>query len=470
MSFVSPEFALLFLVFLPIYWSLAENPRAQRTLLIASAYGLYATWVPVFALILAAYSTVIWGLGRWMQRLGSGRLPWVLGLWLAGSFLVFLKYYEFARETFQALLQLTGFVSLLPVADWVAPVGVSFFTFQAVSYLVMVGRAPALARSWPDVMLFLSFWPTLFAGPIWRAERFFAQIDESDPGQRVGRPRHAWLALYLITLGLLQKVVLASWLSAQVVDPVYKYPDQYASVSLAAAMLGYSLQIFLDFAGYTLVVTGLALLLGFRLPVNFRQPYIARNLSDFWTRWHVSLSSFIRDYIYIPMGGNRLGWGRTQLNVLTGMLISGLWHGANWTFVVWGLLHGLGVVIQNTAKRWGMPAWPRWAAQILTFVFVTVAWVFFRADSVPQALLMLQGLWHSPAGFWQAEQMPWWTLLGIATLVLGLSPWALWWQRRSVASLARLGPVAGGIVLVLLWCVLLYGAPEGVPSFIYYRF
>jgi D-alanyl-lipoteichoic acid acyltransferase DltB (MBOAT superfamily) len=349
-------------------------------------------------------------------------------------------------------------------------VGVSFFTFQAVSYLVMVGRAPALARSWPDVLLFLSFWPTLFAGPIWRAEHFFAQTDETDPKRRVGRPRHAWLALYLITLGLLQKVVLASWLSAQVVDPVYKYPDQYASVSLAAAMLGYSLQIFLDFAGYTLVVTGLALLLGYRLPVNFRQPYLARNLSDFWTRWHVSLSSFIRDYIYIPLGGNRLGWGRTQLNVLTGMLISGLWHGANWTFVVWGLLHGLGVVVQNTAKRWGMPAWPRWAAQTLTFVFVTVAWVFFRADSVPQALIMLQGLWHSPAGFWQAEQMPWWGLLGIAALVWGLSPWTLRWQRLSVAWLARLGPRLGGALLALLWCVWLYGAPEGVPSFIYYRF
>ena len=240
MSFVSPEFALLCLVFLPIYWSLAEHPRAQRSLLIVSAYGLYATWVPVFAWVLLAYSTVIWALGRWMQRAGAGRLPWVLGLWLAGSFLVFLKYYEFARETFQTLLQLTGFVSLLPVADWVAPVGVSFFTFQAVSYLVMVGRAPALARSWPDVLLFLSFWPTLFAGPIWRAEHFFAQTDDTDPARRVGRPRHAWLALYLITLGLLQKVVLASWLSAQVVDPVYKYPDQYASVSLAAAMLGYS--------------------------------------------------------------------------------------------------------------------------------------------------------------------------------------------------------------------------------------
>lgn len=470
MSFVSPEFALLCLLFLPVYWSLAEHPRAQRGLLIASAYGLYATWVPVFAGVLGVYSTVIWGLGRWMQRAAPARLPLVLGLWLAGSFLFTLKYYEFVRETFQALLQLTGLVSLLPVLDWVAPVGVSFFTFQAVSYLVMVGRTPALARSWPDVLLFLSFWPTLFAGPIWRAEHFFAQTDDPDPARCVGHPHQAWLALYLITLGLVQKVVLASWLSAQVVDPVYKFPDHYASVSLAAAMLGYSLQIFLDFAGYTLIVTGLALLLGYRLPVNFRQPYLARNLSDFWTRWHVSLSSFIRDYIYIPMGGNRLGWGRTQLNVLTGMLISGLWHGANWTFVVWGLLHGLGVVVQNTAKRWGMPVWPRWAAQMLTFVFVSLAWVFFRADSVPQALHMLQGLWQSQAGFWLPEQLPWWGLLGIAALVGGLSPWALRWQRLSVAWLARLGPWLGGVLLALLWCVVLYGAPEGVPSFIYYRF
>ena len=470
MSFVSPEFALLCLLFLPIYWSLAEHPRAQRSLLIASAYGLYATWVPVFALVLMTYSTVIWGLGRWMRRGEAGRLPLALGLWLAGSFLFFLKYYEFVRETFQVLLQNTGFVSLLPVLDWVTPVGVSFFTFQAVSYLVMVGRAPAAVRSWPDVLLFLSFWPTLFAGPIWRAEHFFAQTDDSHPARRVGQPRQAWLAFYLIVLGLFQKVVLASWLSAQVVEPVYKFPDQYASVSLAAAMLGYSLQIFLDFAGYSLIVTGLALLLGYRLPVNFRQPYLARNLSDFWTRWHVSLSSFIRDYIYIPMGGNRLGWGRTQLNVLSGMLISGLWHGANWTFVVWGLLHGLGVVVQNTARRLGMPAWPRWAAQIMTFVFVSVAWVFFRAESVSQALHMLQGLWHSPAGFWLPEQMPWWGLLGICALVWGLSPRALWWQRQSVARLARLGPWLGGVLLALMLCVVLYGAPEGVPDFIYFRF
>ena len=344
MSFVSPEFALLCLVFLPIYWSLAEHPRVQRSLLIVSAYGLYATWVPVFAWVLLAYSTVIWALGRWMQRAGAGRLPWVLGLWLAGSFLVFLKYYEFARETFQTLLQLTGFVSLLPVADWVAPVGVSFFTFQAVSYLVMVGRAPALARSWPDVLLFLSFWPTLFAGPIWRAEHFFAQTDETDPARRVGRPRHAWLALYLITLGLLQKVVLASWLSAQVVDPVYKYPDQYASVSLAAAMLGYSLQIFLDFAGYTLVVTGLALLLGYRLPVNFRQPYLARNLSDFWTRWHVSLSEWCRDYVYQPVA---VASRSRFFGLVAAMGAIGLWHESSVYYLLWALWHVLGIVLNR---------------------------------------------------------------------------------------------------------------------------
>jgi alginate O-acetyltransferase complex protein AlgI len=470
MSFVSPEFALLCLLFFPAYWSLAHQPRAQRCLLIACAYALYATWVPLFAVVLAVYSTVIWALGRWMQRAASARLPVALGLWLAGSFLFSLKYYEFVRETFQAILQHTGFVSLLPVLNWVAPVGVSFFTFQAVSYLVMVGRAPTLARSWPDVLLFLSFWPTLFAGPIWRAEQFFAQTDRQRPARRVGSPRQGWLALYLIALGLVQKVVLASWLSAQVVDPVYKSPDQYASVSLAAAMLGYSLQIFLDFAGYTLIVTGLALLLGYRLPVNFRQPYLARNLSDFWTRWHVSLSSFIRDYIYIPLGGNRLGWGRTQLNVLSGMLISGLWHGANWTFVVWGFLHGLGVVVQNMAKRWGMPAWPRWAAQILTFVFVSVAWVFFRADSLPHAIQMLQGLWLSPAGFWLPEQLPWWGLLCVSALVFGLSPWALSLQRLSVACLARLGSWGSAVLLALLLFAVLYGAPEGVPSFIYYRF
>lgn len=470
MSFVSPEFALFCLLFLPLYWALAQHPLWQRALLIVTGYGLYATWVPAFAAVLLAYSTVMWALGRWMSQAVRTRWPLSLGLWLAGSFLLSLKYYEFVRETFQTVLHNTGFYSLLPVLDVVAPVGVSFFTFQAVTYLVMVGRRPQAARSWPDVLLFLSFWPTLFAGPILRADHFFAQLDRREPARRVGLPRKGWLALYLITLGLVQKVVLASWLSAQWVDPVYKFPDQASSVVLAGAMLAYSLQIFLDFAGYTSIVTGLALLLGFRLPVNFRQPYLARNLADFWTRWHVSLSSFIRDYIYIPMGGNRRGFVRTQAHVLAGMLISGLWHGANWTFVLWGLLHGLGVVVLNLVQRLGMPAWPRWAAQMLTFLFVSLAWVFFRADSVPQALQMLQGLWHSPAGLWPVDPWPWPGLLVISVLVLGLSSWAARLERKAVAGFGRLGPWAAGLLLSLVLCAVLFYGPEGVPNFIYYRF
>jgi D-alanyl-lipoteichoic acid acyltransferase DltB (MBOAT superfamily) len=436
-----------YLLALPILVALYLLSQSQITrlclLLLGGAITLWSDGWTNFLLILVLLVMTWWG-AVLIQRYCPGNRK-ALGLLIALEISPLLLH-KFIKAGLWGLVD-PAWLEAQGLTEWLPPLGLSVMTFQAVSYLVMVGRSPALARSWPDVLLFLSFWPTLFAGPIWRAEDFFAQTDDPRPARRVGRPRQAWLALYLIALGLVQKVVLASWLSAQVVDPVNKFPDHYASVSLAAAMLGYSLQIFLDFAGYTLIVTGLALLLGYRLPINFRQPYLARNLSDFWTRWHVSLSSFIRDYIYIPMGGNRLGWGRTQLNVLLGMLISGLWHGANWTFVVWGLLHGLGVVVQNTAKRLGMRAWPRWAAQIPTFVFVSVAWVFFRAESVPQALHMLQGLWHSPAGFWLPEQLPWSGLLGIAALVWGLSPRALWWQRQSVAWLARMGPWLGGSIL-----------------------
>lgn len=465
MSFVSPEFGLLCLLFFPLYWACANLPRVQRSLLIVSGYALYASWVPAFAGVLLIYSTVVWGLGRWMAAASKPRLPWVLGLWLAGTFLVTLKYYEWVRETFQAMLSPWGFHSMLPVVDVVAPVGVSFFTFQAITYLVAVGRRDLAARSWADVILFLSFWPTLFAGPILRAVPFFEQID----ADLTGRPRQAWRALYLLMLGVVQKVVLASWLSSHVVDAVFKFPEQYSSGSIAAALLAYSLQIFFDFAGYTAIVTGLALLLGYELPLNFRQPYLARNLADFWTRWHMSLSSFIRDYIYIPLGGNQHGWRRTQLHVLLAMLISGMWHGASWTFVCWGLMHGLGVVGLNVMRRWGMPAWPRFLAQMLTFVFVSLAWVWFRSDSVEQAMQVFQGLWISPPS--ASTPLPVWPWLAcIALAFWALSPWAPTLENTAVRVMRALGAVGTTVCLfvVLTWAI--YAGPDGVPSFIYYRF
>jgi alginate O-acetyltransferase complex protein AlgI len=473
MSFVSPEFALLALVFFPLYWALAAWPRWQQRFLTLSGCALYATWAPMFALVLLAYSLCIWGLGRWIAAppqdanpsAQQQRLALSVGLVLCVLFLGLVKYYEFVRDSLAALLPLG---SGLPTLDLVAPVGVSFFTFQAITYLVSLKGEATYSRTPGEVLLFLGFWPTLFAGPILRATDFFAQLDAG----RTGRPRQPWRALYLILLGVTQKMVLASWLAQTFVDAVFGYPQQHSAPEVLAAMLGYTLQILLDFGGYTLIVTGLGLLLGFELPANFRQPYLARNLPAFWQRWHISLSSFIRDYIYIPLGGSRLGWGRTQCNVVLAMLISGAWHGANWTFLLWGLLHGLGVLAFNLGQRLGLRPLPAWLAHSLTFGFVMLAWLFFRAQSWEQALGLLAQLSQlGQFSTWRvAPDLPWLRLLALTVLVLSLSRHALSLERWAVQSLQALRPARAAALLGLwLWAVIALG-PEGVPSFIYYRF
>ncbi len=466
MSFVSPEFALLCLLFFPLYWGLASRPRVQRAVLLLSGYALYASWDWLFGLQLLAYSLGIAALGGWLARRPQERLPVCVALLLCVGCLVFFKYADFLRDSLMAVAHGWGWQLALPVWDLVAPVGISFLTFQAITYLVMVARQPRSVRPLPQVLLFLCFWPTLFAGPILRAERFFAQLDAGTPG----RARETAVALYSILLGAAQKLVLATWLADTWVDPVFKSPEQYGGLSLIAAMAAYTLQIMLDFGGYTLIVTGLALLLGFELPLNFRQPYLARNLSDFWTRWHVSLSSFIRDYIYIPMGGNRRGLARTQANVLFGMVLSGVWHGPHWTFAVWGLLHGLGVVAFNLYKRAHGPALPAGLAQAMTLMFVALAWVFFRADSLASAWRLLQGVFFNEHAFWQGPIGPKLALLALWALFLRLSRHAAVLQTHAVAWMETSSVWAVGVVLTLcLWGVVALG-PSGVPAFIYYRF
>ena len=466
MSFVSPEFALLCLLFFPLYWGLAAYPRAQKTLLLLSGYALYASWDIGFALQLLVYSLGICVLGAWLARAPGRRLPVAVALALCVGCLLVFKYAEFARTSLMAVAEGLGWAWSLPVWDVVAPVGISFLTFQAITYLVMVSRQASPVRPWPQVLLFLCFWPTLFAGPILRAERFFAQLDAGTPG----RPRDSALALYLLVLGATQKLVLASWLADTWVDPCFKSPELYGGLNLIAAMFAYTLQIMLDFGGYTWIVTGLALLLGYELPVNFRQPYLARNLSDFWTRWHVSLSSFIRDYIYIPMGGNRRGFARTQVNVMFGMLLSGAWHGASWTFVVWGLLHGLGVVAVNGYKHCQGPALPAWLAHCLTLLFVSVAWVFFRADSLSGAGALLQGM-VSPSTAWGSVPVgPLCALVALAVVWGVLSRHAQTLQTQVVNWVQQASVWAVGAALAVCVFALIALSPSGVPGFIYYRF
>lgn len=473
MSFVSPEFALLALLFFPLYWALARWPRWQLAGLTLCGYGLYATWSLSLVGVLLGYSVAVWALGRWIappaDLIGPPsrrRLALGMGLVLAVLFLVLAKYYEFLRASLATLLAAWGSHLPLPVLDMVAPVGVSFFTFQAITYLVSMAQPGAAPRPLGQVLLFLGFWPTLFAGPILRAEPFFAQVDAG----RFGRPHEAWRALYLILLGLAQKLVCASWLAETFADPVFRYPEQHAGLAVLAGMVGYALQIFLDFSGYTLIVTGLGLLLGFELPLNFQQPYLARNLQEFWQRWHMSLSSFIRDYIYIPLGGRHGSWARTQWHVMAAMLISGAWHGANWTFIVWGALHGLGMVAFNLWRDRAWPVWPAWLARGLTLSFVTLAWLFFRADSLDQAWLLLTQLPATLPQWARAGDMPLHGLVLFACLFFWFSRHAQTLEHWAVRLLQTLGPIGAVPVLsALLWLLIQLG-PDGVPSFIYYRF
>jgi D-alanyl-lipoteichoic acid acyltransferase DltB (MBOAT superfamily) len=465
MSFVSIEFLFAALVFFPIYWSLRPHKRLQVFFLIISGYALYATWSPVSALALFCFSVYIWISGRWINSAsspGKRRLFLSAGILVAMLWLLVSKYYEFFRQATADVVQNLGLHILLPVIDIVAPVGISFFTFQAITYLAWQKQIQPQRTPFTYPLLYLAFWPTHFAGPIFRAQDFFKQLNSN----KCGAPAHAELALYYIFLGLVQKIVFANWLGNTFVDEAFKYPDMQNTISTTAAVLGYALQIFLDFSGYTLVVSGLGMLLGYTLPLNFRQPYLAVNLRDFWRRWHISLSTFIRDYIYIPLGGNHLGYLRAQLNILAAMLISGLWHGANHTFIVWGVIHGFGMVCQNVYERLIGIKLPVMLARTMTFLFVCLGWIFFRAESSEVALQLIGGFRRHTSVISTQHVY----LVAFIALFFIFSARKYYFEQRMV-QLIRLfhGWKLIAATTLVIFLVIFFG-PSGVPEFIYYKF
>lgn len=471
MSFISPEFAFVALLFFPLFWCLHASRNAQLWLLTAASYLLYASWSPVAALVLFVYSLFIWLMAnllnamtpRWKPRARARTLALAISVLLGLSLLLLTKYYEFLRQLLVDLLPGMGFVSLLPVLDLVVPAGISFFTFQAITFLVWRSREPRQALPLLKLLAFLSFWPTLFAGPILRAPDFFRQIEYNG----FGLPRDVARAIYLILLGLSQKLVFSSWLADHFVDAAFRYPETLDVLGAAAAAWGYALQIFLDFSGYSLIVTGLALLLGYPLPINFRQPYLAQNLREFWRGWHITLSTFIRDYIYIPLGGSRLGSVRMQVNIMIAMLLSGIWHGANTTFLVWGGLHGAGVVLLNIFERRGLGVrMPKPLAIALTLLYVSLAWVFFRANTCEQAWLLLQRLAVAPQSFNPQLIL----LVVFSVLFFELSAWAAELEAWTVGFIERIrGWRLVAATSALSFCAIQFG-PSGIPGFLYYRF
>lgn len=385
MLFNSLTFALFFALVLafhysPITWS------AKKGLLLLASYLFYAAWNPPFVLLLWLSTVVDWHVAKWIfkqQDPGKRKALLLLSLATNLGILGYFKYGEFLLENWQTLMLSVGIEYQVPEWSIILPMGISFYTFQTMAYsLDVYFRRTEPAKSLLDFSLFVTFFPQLVAGPIVRPGHLIPQFE----APHLATLKQFGWGMTLVILGLFQKVVIADGILAPIVETVY---DAKAQVSFVDAWLGtfaFAGQIFSDFAGYSTTAIGIALCLGFSLPTNFRFPYAAVGFSDFWRRWHISLSSWLRDYLYIPLGGSHGSNVRTYINLMLTMLLGGLWHGASWNFVVWGALHGGFLTIERfCAARWGhlkmlSRLWYKITIGLLTFLAVNITWVFFRAQ------------------------------------------------------------------------------------------
>jgi len=403
MLFNSLTFCVFFLVVLllhrlPLSWSIRK-----LNLLIASCL-FYAAWSPPFVVLVWISALTDWSIARRlaMSQTTSGRRALLLtSLCVNLGLLGYFKYGGFLLENFVWLVRQFGIEYQPATPNIILPLGISFYTFQTLAYTISVYRRESEPScSFLDYVLFLTFFPRLVAGPIVRSGFFLPQCVE--PKQADGR-QLSW-GLLLLTLGLFQKVVLADSLLAPVADLVFGAPEKAGFLDAWIGAFAFSGQIFFDFAGYSSCAIGAALCLGFALPENFRFPYAASGFSDFWRRWHISLSTWLRDYLYISLGGNRRGARRTLVNLMLTMLIGGLWHGASWRFVLWGGLHGAYLVIERTLRR-VFPASPSprsglglLSGSLFTFAVVSATWVFFRARDMSGALRLVATMLGGGAG------------------------------------------------------------------------
>src|SRR5208282_2218846 len=443
---------------------------AKKACLVAASYFFYAQADWRFCFLLAFSSLLTYGAGwgiaapLW-RRARRTILAFAVALHL--GVLGFFKYCDFFVTQANDLAQSLGFRHELPFLEVILPVGISFYTFHGISYLVDVYRGDAEVCANPiDLLLYMSFFPQLAAGPIVRASYFLPQL--ARPSRE---PVPFAAALVLIIVGLFKKQIVASYLASELADPVFAAPTSYSGPDLLLGVYAYAVQIYCDFSGYSDMAIGLAALLGFRFPINFNQPYRAQRLREFWQRWHISLSSWLRDYLYKPLGGNRRGRARTYANLMITMLLGGLWHGAAWKFVMWGGLHGVGLAVERALGPWlsrrpaGLLA--QAAATLAVFHFVCLGWIFFRAESFEVAWLYLGGMASGWAdGLRQAQPFP------VALTALGLAGQfvAPGWLPRTANALGRLPVWAEGALAGALVAALDALGPEAVAPFIYFRF
>jgi D-alanyl-lipoteichoic acid acyltransferase DltB (MBOAT superfamily) len=441
--------------------------------LLAASYFFYAQWDWRFLPLIWGSSTADWLLGNAIAGAASQRrrkqwlaLTVVMNLGVLGLF----KYFDFGVAEMSALLRSLGFHPPEIALRLTLPIGISFFTFESMSYVIDVYRRELPPHeSYLEYLVFVAFFPHLVAGPIVRPRDLLPQLHAPARFE----PALASRALLLIALGLVKKVAIGDYLALNLVDRVFDAPLQYSALECYVALVAYAVQIYCDFSGYTDIAIGSAALLGVRFPPNFDSPYQAHNIVDFWRRWHISLSTWLRDYLYIPLGGNRRGRARTYVNLLITMLLGGLWHGANLTFVVWGALHGVLLAATRAFQelfgaRAAVP--PRGLLRVLmvalTFHAVCFGWLFFRSKSLGDASIMLGRM----ASFSSFHPNLDWRVLGVlaAGLVSHYCPRR--WFERLLGGFCNLPALAQAAVLLLLsLSVREMASLEAVP-FVYFQF
>jgi len=458
MMFQSWLFLPFFLIFFLVYLVL-QKTRLRNLWLLISSYVFYGWWNPLF-LILIGYATVVDYFLAWLMEKGEKRKLWLsLSIINDLGLLAFFKYAGFMTENINALLDRLGSSVSLDTPSILLPVGISFYIFKSVAYMIDCYRGTvAREKNFINYAAFVSFFPLLVAGPIERAANLLGQLRL----RKAAASQDLADGLSLFVVGLFKKVAIADLLSIYV-DKVYGVPSEYQAPALMLATFAFAWQIYFDFSGYSDMARGIAQMCGFKIMLNFNHPYLATGLRDFWARWHISLSTWFKDYLYIPLGGNRKGRFNTYKNMFITIVVSGFWHGAAWTFVIWGALHGFGMGLTREMERskFYQDKIPKFAKQMFTFVFVCFAWIFFRASTWDDARLIVGRIFTSGLA---DPKFP------LYFLPLILSVWLYQFMYESrLQALLKVSVVRVGLVIFMILYLSIF-VSSGVQAFIYNQF
>ena len=477
MLFSSGLFLFLFAAFAFFYGFMRRTPALRIWYVIAfSLYFYYKSSGIYFLLLVFAAASDFW-IGRAIAHVSSRRAQRALVALSIAADLAVLGYFKYTNFFIEIARDLFG-AGFLEFQNIFLPVGISFFLFQSLSYTIDIYRGSLKpVDRWGDYLFYLSFFPQLVAGPIVRARDFLVQIRQNPIA--VSREMFG-TGIYLITIGLFKKAVISDYISLNFVDRIFDDPALYSGMECLAAVYGYALQIYCDFSGYSDMAIGIALLLGFRFPKNFDAPYKSATITEFWRRWHISLSMWLRDYLYISLGGNRKGRLRTYFNLLVTMVLGGLWHGAAIRFVLWGTLHGVALALHKLwmalvpgAKATGsqMHWWSRAAGMLLTFNIVCLGWLMFRAESMQTVSLMLHQIFEN----FNAAMIPQVVTGYAAVFALIAAGYILHLLPSAVDAVAQRIVVHAPLVLqvlmaaAMIWCVMQIKSSD-IQPFIYFQF